>query len=216
LRAQASLAALVGDAARRPLGTAPDTTTLAHSPAALVSGLEAHPVLRVYKEREALAASEVALARSGARPDWSVEVLYGQRSPNFSNMLSVMFSVDLPIDTPKRQDRDVAARANLLERARSESEDARRMHEAEVRTMISDWEISGQRARRFEALLLPLARERMELALAAYRGGRGDLAAVLEARRAEVETQINLLAAELERGRAWARLNHLFPHEVKP
>jgi outer membrane protein TolC len=216
LRAQVSLAALVGDAARRPLGAAPDTTTLAHSPAALVSGLETHPVLRVYKEREALAASEVALARSGARPDWSVEVLYGQRSPNFSNMLSVMFSVDLPIDAPKRQDRDVAARANLLERARSESEDARRMHEAEVRMIISDWEISGQRARRLETLLLPLARERMELALAAYRGGRGDLAPVLEARRAEVETRINLLAAELERGRAWARLNHLIPHEVKP
>jgi outer membrane protein TolC len=56
----------------------------------------------------------------------------------------------------------------------------------------------------------------MELALAAYRGGRGDLAPVLEARRAEVETRINLLAAELERGRAWARLNHLIPHEVKP
>lgn len=216
LRAEASLAALVGSAARRPLGDAPDTTTLAHSPAALVEGLETHPALRLYKEREALAASEVTLATSSGQPDWSVEVLYGQRSPTFSNMLTVMFSIDLPLDKAKRQDRDVATRASLLERARSESEDARRMHEAEVRTMISDWEISGQRARRFETLLLPLARERMELALAAYRGGRGDLAAVLEARRAEVETQINLLAAELERGRTWARLNHLVAHEVKP
>jgi outer membrane protein TolC len=216
LRAQALLAALIGDAARRPLDGAPDTTTLAHSPVALVSGLDAHPGLRIYKEREALAASEVALARNSAGPDWSVEVLYGQRSPNFSNMLTVMFSFDLPIDKAQRQDRDVATRASLLERTRSESEDARRAHEAEVRAMISDWEISGERARRFETVLLPLARERMELALAAYRGGRGDLATVLEARRADVETRINLLAAELERGRAWARLNHLVPHEVKP
>ena len=216
LRAEASLAALVGSAARRPLGDAPDTTTLAHSPAALVEGLETHPALLLYKEREALAASEVALATSSGQPDWSVEVLYGQRSPNFSNMLTVMFSIDLPLDKAKRQDRDVAARASLLERARSESEDARRAHEADVRTMISDWEISHERARRFETLLLPLTRERTELALAAYRGGRGDLAAVLEARRAEIETLLSLHAAELERGRAWARLNHLVPHGVKP
>ena len=216
VRARASLVALVGAAAQRPLGSAPDTTTLVHSPGALLNGLETHPVLLAYKEREALAASEVALATSSAKPDWSVEVLYGQRTPNFSNMLTVMFSIDLPIDKAKRQDRDVAARASLLERARSESEEARRIHEADVRAMISDWEIAGQRTRRFETVLLPLARERTELALAAYRGGRGDLASVLEARRAEVETQLGLLGTELERARAWARLNHLVPHEVKP
>jgi outer membrane protein TolC len=215
LRARVALAALVGGAAQRPLGTAPDTGRLAHTPDALVSGLETHPALRVYQEREALAASEVAVASSSAKPDWSVEVLYGQRTPNFSNMLTVMFSIDLPIDKANRQDRDVAARASLLERARSEREDARRQHEADVRAMIADWEIAGQRVRRFETVLLPLARERTELALAAYRGGRGDLGAVLEARRAGVETQLGFLSAELERARAWARLNHLVPHEVK-
>ena len=89
------------------------------------------------------------------------------------------------------------------------------MHEAEVRATVSDWDIAGERARRFDAVLLPLARERVELALAAYRGGRGDLAAVLEARRAQTETQLNSLGAELERARAWARLNHLVLHEVK-
>jgi outer membrane protein TolC len=216
VRARAALTALVGAAAQRPLGGAPDTTRLAHSPEALLRGLESHPVLLTYKEREALAASEVALAASSAKPDWSVEVLYGQRTPSYSNMLTVMFSIDLPIDKQKRQDRDVAARASLLERARSEANDAQRMHEADVRAMISDWEIAGQRTRRFETVLLPLARERTELTLAAYRGGRGELAAVLEARRAEVETQLNLLGVELERARAWARLNHLVPHEVKP
>jgi outer membrane protein TolC len=216
LRAQASLAALVGGAARRPLGRAPDTGSLEHGPDTLISGLETHPSLRVYKEREALAQSEVALATSSARPDWSVEVLYGQRTPNFSNMLTVMFSIDLPIDKAKRQDRDVAARASQLDRARLESEEARRVHEADVRALISDWEIAGQRVRRFDTVLLPLARERTELALAAYRGGRGELGAVLEARRAGVETQLSLLSAELERGRAWARLNYLVAHEVKP
>jgi len=215
-RTRAALAALVGIAAERSVGAPPDTTILAHNPATLLSGLESHPSLRIYEEREALAASEVAVAASSAKPDWGVEVSYGQRSPNFSNMLTVMVSMDLPIDKAKRQDRDVASKLSLLEQTRAQREDARRMHEADIRTMIADWEIAGQRSRRFEAVLLPLARERTELALAAYRGGRGELAAVLEARRAEAETQLGLLGAGLEHAKAWARLNHLVPHEVKP
>ena len=216
LRARAALAALVGDAAQRPLTAAPETGKLAHDPAVLLGGLDSHPSQRVYEQREAVAAAEVALASSTAKPDWGVEVSYGQRSPNFSNMLTVMVSVDLPIDRARRQDRDVASRVNLLERARSEREDARRMHEAELRAMLADWEIAGERVRRFETALLPLARERVELTLASYRGGRGDLAAVLDARRAQTETQLNSLGAALERARAWARLNHLVVHEVKP
>jgi outer membrane protein TolC len=215
-RARSGLAALVGNAAERAVGAAPDTTILAHNPATLLSGLESHPSLRIYDEREALAASEVAVAASSAKPDWGVEVSYGQRSPNFSNLLTVMVSVDLPIDKAKRQDRDVASKLSLLEQTRAQREDARRMHEADVRAMIADWEIAAQRSRRFESVLLPLARERTGLALAAYRGGRGELGAVLEARRAETETGLSLLGTELERARAWARLNHLLLHEVKP
>lgn len=214
-RAGAALAAFVGEAAQRPLGAAPDIAKLAHNPAALIGNLETHPAQRVYEEREALASTEVAVAASSAKPDWGVEVSYGQRSPNYSNMLTVMVSVDLPIDRPKRQDRDIASRQSQLERARSEREEARRMHEAEVRAMVADWEIAGERSRRFESVLLPLARERIELALASYRGGRGDLAAVLEALRAQAETQLALIGTELEYAKAWARLSQLNPHEVK-
>src|SRR5947199_175763 len=61
-----------------------------------------------------------------------------------------------------------------------------------------------------------LASERVAAALAAYRGGRGELGAVLEARRAETETRLGFVQAQLERARAWAKLNFLLPHEVQP
>jgi hypothetical protein len=38
----------------------------------------------------------------------------------------------------------------------------------------------------------------------------------LEARRAETELELSRLAAEMDRARAWARLNYLLGHEVKP
>ena len=72
------------------------------------------------------------------------------------------------------------------------------------------------RIERFEKLLLPLARERVAAALAAYRGGRGELGTVLEARRAETETRLGFVQTRLERARAWAKLNFLLPHEGQP
>jgi outer membrane protein TolC len=215
-RARATLGALLGEAAKRPLGPAPNIQTLAHAPGALVAGIEAHPDQRVFEQREALAESEIVLAASTRKPDWSWEVSFGQREPRFSNMVSLIVSMDLPLRKSARQDRDVASRVKQLEQARAQREDARRMHEAEVRMLVADWTFAKERAQLFEANVLPLARERAELVLAAYRGRRAELANVLEARRAQTEVELSRLGAELEQARAWARLNYLLEHEVKP
>src|SRR5881628_1885925 len=165
---------------------------------------------------DALARTDAALAANSKKSDWSLEVAYGQRGPAFSNMISVMVSIDLPWEAEKRQDRDLAAKRLLAEQAQAQSEEARRMHEAELRGFYADWQTAGVRMERFEKLLLPLARERVAAALAAYRGGRGELGVVLEARRAETETRLGFVQTQLERARAWAKLNFLLPHEVQP
>jgi outer membrane protein TolC len=212
-RARVGLSALIGDAAERPLGAGSDTGKLAHDPNGLLAGLAHHPELKVYEQREALAQTDVALANAGKSPDWSLDFSYGYRRPNFSNMVTLMVAIDLPIAADRRQNRDVAAKQALIEQVRSEREEARRMHEAEVRGEIVDWETAERRVERFDAVLLPLARERSAAALAAYGGGRGSLDAVLAAKRAETETRIAQLQAELERARAWANLTYLAPQE---
>jgi len=215
-RARIMLAAFLGETAERPLAAPPDTSRLPYAGENILKVLEHHPVLRTYRSREALATSDVALAESTRRSDWGVELAYGQRSPNFSNMLTLMFRVDLPIDKANRQDRDVASKLALVEQARAQAEDAGRMHEAEVRGVIADWETAQRRVERYDATLVPLARERTAAALAAYRGGRGELGPVLEARRAEIETGIGQLGVELERAKAWSRLVYLTLDEHRP
>jgi outer membrane protein TolC len=49
--------------------------------------------------------------------------------------------------------------------------------------------------------------------LAAYRGGTGTLATVLDARRNEITTRMERLRLELETARLWARLNFQTPAE---
>jgi outer membrane protein TolC len=215
-RSRAALAAWLPRDASRPLADPPDTSRFDHAPTALLANLQEHPDQKIYAEREALARAEVALASNSRKPDWSVELSYGQRGPAFDNMITLMVSVDLPWEAEKRQDRDIAAKQRLADQASAQAEEARRIHEAELNGIYADWQTAGVRVERFEKLLLPLARERVAAALATYRGGRGELGAVLEARRAETETQIGFLQTQLERARAWAKLNFLLPSEVQP
>ena len=130
-------------------------------------------------------------------------------------MLSVMVSMDLPWQRGKRQDRDVASKLAELEQARATREDAQRMHEAEMRGYLADFEAADARTARYRDLLVPLSRERYEAALAAYRGGRGDLNAVLDASRGIADTDIAALAIEADRAKAWASLTYLYTADAE-
>ncbi len=212
-RSRLALGVLIGAAARRELGPAPDTGQLPQAQERLLERLERHPVLRSVEQREALARAEVELARSARKSDWALELGYAQRRPSFDNMVTVMATFELPWQTGRRQDRDVASRLAELEQVRALREDEKRVREAELRGWLADFESAARRIERFERALLPLARERAAAAAAAFRGARGELAPVLEAEGAVTETEIELIQALAERGRAWANLSYLFPVE---
>ena len=213
-RARISLAAWLGDEAKRPIGVLPDTSRLLHPHEALLAQLHEHPMLRMLDEREKLARAETELARTTKKPDWSLEVGYAQREPYFSNMITVMVAMDLPWQAERRQDRDIASKLAEAEQVRAQREDARRVHEAEVRGWLADHDTAAQRIGRFQRVLLPIARDRVQAALVAYQGGRGELAGVLEANRAITEIEFAAIAAEAERAKAWANLSFFYPREA--
>jgi outer membrane protein TolC len=212
-KARAQLAAFIRDEARSALAPAPDTTRLPMPRERLLADLHVHSELASYHERIELARRELELERTTKKPDWSVEVSYGQRSSSFSNMVTLMFSIDLPFATGRRQDRDIAARAADVAQSEAMAEEARRMHEADVRSALADWDAAIARLDRYDAYVVPLARDRANAAIAAYRGGTGTLSPVIEARRAETEARVSRLVAEAERAKAWARLAYVLPGE---
>ena len=61
--------------------------------------------------------------------------------------------------------------------------------------------------------LLPLAAERTQAALAAYRGGKASVIDVLLARRNEIDVRIQALQLQTDTARLWAQLNFLFPDD---
>ena len=170
--AKISLARWVGAAADVPLAGKVSIDTIRLNPRTLDTDLEHHPQLAVLSRKEAIAAAEVTVAQANKKADWSVGLMYSQRGPAYSNMISVNVSVPLQWDQRNRQDREVAAKLAMLDQARAEREDMLRAHVAEVRAMIAEWQDDRDRRDRYERDLVPLASERVQATAAAYRGGQ--------------------------------------------
>ena len=214
--AKITLARWIGADAERSLAGQPDIESLQFNLANLDEHLLHHPQIEALAKQVALADTDVRLARAAKKADWSLEVAYQQRGPSFSNMVSIGVSIPLQIAPGDRQDRDLAAKIALAEQARAQFEDALRMHTAEVRAMVAEWESDRERLTRIETSLIPIAAQRSGAALAAYRGNTGTLSAVLEARRNEGDTRMQALQLTADTARVWAQLNFLLPQRETP
>ena len=139
--------------------------------------------------------------------------MYSQRGSAYSNMESLNVSVPLQWDQTNRQDREVAAKLAMLNQARAEREDMLRAHIAEVRAMIAEWENDRERGARYARELLPLAAERTQATLGAYRGAKASISDVLIARRSEIDVRLQALQLEMDTARLWAQLNFLIPDD---
>lgn len=211
--ARAELARWLPEAAERELGEAPDFGELGRAPEAFLAHADRHREMLTYAAAEAEAQAELALARQETRPDWSLELAYARRGAGFADMLSLQVRVDLPLFAARRQAPAIAARRARLDQVQAERADALRQHTASLRKTLAAWRSARDRAQRYERELLPLAQARADAALAAYRGGRGDLAGTLAAFDAAVEQRLAYSDVLNAVGQSWASLYFAFAQE---
>ena len=206
----AKLARWLGEEASRP--PAGDEALPREADVAALPEHDLHNIahLRVLAGQVDVADAEVDVAQQNRTPNWSWEIAYQQRGPAYSNMISIGVSVPLPISRGERQDRELAARLAQRDQARDQLADARRRHASEFNAMRIEWLALRERQRELEAALLPVVRQRVEALLAAYGSGQQNLAAVLEARRAEVDARVQVLELERDSARMWARLRYTY------
>jgi len=210
---RADLVRWLPDIGNRTLGEAPDWRELGTDPDTLLHNIAHHRELLAYDAAEQAATADVALARADKHPDWSLEFAYAQRGPRFSNMISIEARIDLPLFAGRRQDPTIASKQALVEQIADEREAARRMHTAELQKTLSAWRSANERVQRYEKELLPLADDRADAALAAYRGGSGNLQASLAALDNTIEQRIAYTDLVSTLGQSWATLYFAFPKE---
>lgn len=208
--ARLTLARFTGGPPDQPLADAPP---MRHTNAAVG---EAHPLrnlpdLAALQAREAVARAEAEVARQELKPDWSAEIMFSQRGSPFSNMVSIGVSVPLQWDRPQRQQRELAARLARVNELEAEREEQTRERVLQVQRWRQDWQAGQARLAHLDAHRQPLATQRTEVALAAYRGGREGLGAVLQARRDALNLALERLALERDIAGRWAQLEYLIP-----
>lgn len=208
--AQASLQRWLGATATMALADAPDFSRLPVPAAQLERSIDHYAPMQAWAAREQVAQAALDQARAARQPDWSVSLMYGQRAPGLSDMVSLQVGVSLPLFTRNRQDRGISARQAQRDAVQFEHEDARRAQHEAVARDVANWQGQGRQIERYQHTLLPLARDRAKTALAGYRGG-GALQPWLDARRDEIELRLQYADTLGARARLWASLAYLLP-----
>ena len=102
------------------------------------------------------------------------------------------------------------ARRQALDRVEAERATMLRDHQQDLEANLIEYDTLSRQLERMRELRLPLARQKVDLQFASYRGGRGELGAVLGARRELIELELRELELEGSRAAAAARLYFIY------
>lgn len=211
--ARAALARWIGNAADDALEG--DWPQWSAAPEHYRHGLAQHPALLAYEPLSREAEARVNEAIAEKTPDWSWGVDYLRRGREYGDMVNLTLSFDLPLFTGSRQGPKIAAERARLVAVEAEREALEREHRQELAAELAEYERLDRALARLDDSLLPLAEEKVALAMADYRAGRGELLAVVEARRQLVETRLRRIDLARDRALNNARLHFAFG-ETRP
>ena len=207
-KSKAVLKRWVGAAADEPLTGEPPPLTVDSEH--LRGHVHEHPDLAAFVPMTQMAQAEVHEAEAEKRPDWGVELSYGRRGPAFSDMVSLQFTLDLPLFPKTRQDPQIQAKRQALARVESERDSMLRDHTQELEADLAEYEVTTRQLARLRDVHIRLAREKVDDQFASYRSGKGDLTAVLAARRELIDQRLKEVELDSKRAEAAAKLYYFY------
>lgn len=164
-----------------------------------------HPAVVAAQRELELTRREADVARVNRSQNWSWEVSYGQRT-GFPDMVSLGVNIPIAVAPAQRQDRDIASKFALADKAEASLAESTRMATGEYRALFGTAKRLSERIERYRDTVVVPAQHRTGAALEAYRSNQAALATVFEARHAEVEAQRKLIALQRDLSRTQAQL----------
>lgn len=203
-QARAELRRWLGDDAELPLQGEPPQFAI--DVRELHQHVHRHPELAAFGPMTALAEAELREVEADKKPDVGVEVVYQRRSELFSDMVSVQFTMDLPVFAGTRQTPRIEAKRQALAQLDNERSAMLREHSAELDSDIAQYTRIEQQLVRLNNSRLPLAQQRIDAQMASYRAGQSDLAALIAVRRESIETHLKQLELQNQQATLAAKL----------
>ena len=192
--ARAALRRWIGPAADEPLSDGSPTFTI--DAIQLRENIAHHAALGQYAAERDVAQAQLQLAQSERWPDWSWEVSYGRRAPELSDMASVEVRIGLPLFQPWRQQPEIDARRDEVNRAEAQRRAAEREHIAMLESQLAQYQAFSANLERARATRLPLSQRRAEAATQAYAAGTQTIAQLIATRAQALDAEMGVLDLE--------------------
>lgn len=213
--ARGMLTRWVGDPARLQL---PPEQPYIPAPADLSGlkvGLPEHPAISIKSAQLEAQERVVDIAREQYSPGWSLGGEYRQRfgdNPDGSgreSMIALMATIDLPLFTARRQDKQLSAAQEKADAIWFTRQDALQQLQSELYWRLADEEELNDRLALYQNQLLKSAQANSEASLQAYQSGTTEFTALMRASITELDIQLQSLRVLVDLQKNHARLQWL-------
>jgi len=181
----------------------------------IIEDLTEHPRLRAWQHEIAKFKTSEEIARQAYKPGFAVDLAYGGRGgqnpdgSDRSDFLSVFVTMDIPLFTKDRQDRQLASSIADTSAKQFARDDIYRSMKARVEEYTSTLLRERERLGMYDEFLLPQAEFNAEAAFEAYQDAVDDLTTLMRARIGEYELKLSHAALRADEITTRARLLYL-------
>ena len=138
-----------------------------------------NPVLRAHEAMIAKQKTQMEVARKAHLPDLDIALSYGQRD-GFSDMVTAMVSLSIPVQKARKQDQLVAGARSELAALEAEHHQRANALRAEVARLYTELERDRAQLALYVKAILPQGRAALTSATAGYQVGRTDFLSLLD------------------------------------
>ncbi|WP_372052610.1 MULTISPECIES: TolC family protein [unclassified Vibrio] len=165
-----------------------------------------HPLVKITDATISSNQTQVELAEQAYTPQFGIEVMYAHRQANnmagepASDLVSAYLTVDIPLFTGNRQDKNLSAAQHQVGAAKSQKDTLLSQMNAQVNALLVDKANLAQRLERYQSSLLPQTSARIRAVERGYQNNTAQFNDVISATADE-------LALKLEQQRLITDLN---------
>lgn len=214
-QANAALSEWTGPIANRPISSALPVLQEVAKIEVLRSALATHPSLLAAEAQIDARRAGVSLAEEQKKPGWALDLGYGYRNgtlPNGdprSDFVSLSVSFELPFFQKNRQDRKLSAALNERSAAEHNKDQLLRRISSQLDAEFAQWTDLSRRVSLYESRILSLSEDQAQAALLAYQSEAGDFADVMRGYIDELNTRLEHVRLQVDRGQSYAVLANL-------
>ncbi len=155
-----------------------------------------HPLVKITDATISSNQTQVELAEQAYTPQFGVEVMYAHRQANnmagepASDLVSAYLTVDIPLFTGNRQDKNLSAAQYQVGAAKSQKDTLLSQMNAQVNALLVDKANLTQRLERYQSTLLPQTSARISAVERGYQNNTAQFDDVIAATADELSLQL--------------------------